>query len=234
MLQRASLVLDGSRVVFGFGGNYGDCGPYHGWVESVPVTGGRPYRFDVDSGRGEREGAVWMGGAAPIVTKAGDIYVAVGNGSAAPSVLPNGLVLQAGKSQTIYLLRQSHLGGIGGQLQERTGACGNDFGGGAAFSGSTAYLPCDNGLMAVRTDAAEQSLAVAWQTSSGAAGAPILVGGLLFVESGGDLYALRRTNGSVEATYPVGSTASHFPTPSYGDRHVFAVSTDQVHAFVER
>lgn len=277
MLQRASLVLDGSRVVFGFGGNYGDCGPYHGWVESLPVTGGRPYLFEVDSGGGEREGAVWMGGAAPIVTKTGDVYVAVGNGSvtspspydhsdavlelspslrllsyfaptdwysqnagdedlgsAAPALLPNGLVLQAGKSETIYLLSRSHLGGIGGQLRERTDVCGNDFDGGVAFSGSTAYLPCDNGLMTVRTDAANRSLSVAWQSAGGVAGSPILVGGLLLVESGGHLYAVKPSNGSVEATYPVGSTATHFPTPSFGDGRVFAISSDRVLAFTER
>ena len=42
ILQRASLTLDQGRVVFGYGGNDGDCTNYHGWVVSVPESGGTP------------------------------------------------------------------------------------------------------------------------------------------------------------------------------------------------
>ena len=38
-------------------------------------------------------------------------------GSTTPAVLSNGLVFEVGKSQTAYVLRQSHLGGVGGQIQ---------------------------------------------------------------------------------------------------------------------
>ena len=81
LLQRTGLTLDGSRVVFGFGGNYGDCGSYHGWVLAVPESGGTPATFAVDSGPGETQGAIWMGGAAPVVDGAGNIWVEAGNGS---------------------------------------------------------------------------------------------------------------------------------------------------------
>jgi outer membrane protein assembly factor BamB len=81
LLQRTGLALDGGRVVFGFGGNYGDCGSYHGWVVSVPETGGTATDFQVDSGSGESQGAVWMGGAAPAVDTKGDVWVTAGNGS---------------------------------------------------------------------------------------------------------------------------------------------------------
>ena len=91
-------------------------------------------------------------------------------GSSVPAVLPNGLVVQAGKSQTVYLLRASRLGGIGGQVDEKTNICGNDVDGGVAFSGSTAYLPCENGVMAVATDAKTLKLRVLWQTPTGAGG----------------------------------------------------------------
>ena len=40
LLQRTGLALDAGRVVFGFGGNFGDCSTYHGWVVSVPEAGG--------------------------------------------------------------------------------------------------------------------------------------------------------------------------------------------------
>lgn len=81
-LQRTGLTLDAGRVVFGLGGNYGDCGNYRGKVEAIPETaGGRPTVFTVDAARDEREGAVWMGGAAPVVDRRGDVWVTVGNGS---------------------------------------------------------------------------------------------------------------------------------------------------------
>ncbi len=81
LLQRTGLTLDAGRVVFGYGGNYGDCSTYHGWVLSVPEAGGKPATFGVDSALGESQGAVWMGGAAPVVDASGNIWVTVGNGS---------------------------------------------------------------------------------------------------------------------------------------------------------
>ena len=88
LLQRTGLALDSGRIVFGFGGNYGDCGAYHGWVVSVPEAGGAPLRFEVDAGSGQREGAVWMGGAAPVVGNDGNVWVSVGNGSVVTSSGP--------------------------------------------------------------------------------------------------------------------------------------------------
>jgi hypothetical protein len=85
-LQRTGLTLDAGRVVFGMGGNYGDCGNYRGKVEAIPETaGGRPDAFIVDSARGESQGAVWMGGAAPVVDRRGNVWVEVGNGSVTSS-----------------------------------------------------------------------------------------------------------------------------------------------------
>jgi outer membrane protein assembly factor BamB len=80
LLQRTGLTLDGGRVVFGFGGNYGDCGSYKGWVVSVDEAGGAPSDFAVDSGPGESQGAIWMGGGAPAIDTAGHIWVSAGNG----------------------------------------------------------------------------------------------------------------------------------------------------------
>ena len=52
LLQRTGLNLAGGRVVFGFGGNDGDCATYRGRVVSVPETGGAP--ADVHRGRPAR------------------------------------------------------------------------------------------------------------------------------------------------------------------------------------
>jgi len=81
LLQRTGLTLDAGRVVFGMGGNFGDCASYRGRVMAAPETGGRPLIFTVDAGPGESQGAVWMGGAAPVVDAAGHVWVATGNGS---------------------------------------------------------------------------------------------------------------------------------------------------------
>jgi outer membrane protein assembly factor BamB len=67
--------------VFGFGGNEGDCASYRGRVVAVPETGGTPRYFTVDAAPGESQGAVWMGGAAPVVDGDGHIWVSTGNGS---------------------------------------------------------------------------------------------------------------------------------------------------------
>jgi outer membrane protein assembly factor BamB len=81
LLQRTGLTLDAGQVVFGFGGNDGDCASYRGRVAAVPETGGTPTYFTVDAAPGESQGAVWMGGAAPVVDASGHIWVSTGNGS---------------------------------------------------------------------------------------------------------------------------------------------------------
>jgi outer membrane protein assembly factor BamB len=81
ILQRTGLTLDGGQVVFGFGGNFGDCASYRGRLVAVPEGGGSPKYFTVDAARGESKGAIWMGGAAPAVGSAGELWVSTGNGS---------------------------------------------------------------------------------------------------------------------------------------------------------
>jgi outer membrane protein assembly factor BamB len=81
LLQRTGLTRTRGRVVFGFGGNDGDCATYRGRVVSVPEAGGQPAMFTVDGKAGQSQGAVWMGGAAPAVDARGDVWVSVGNGS---------------------------------------------------------------------------------------------------------------------------------------------------------
>ena len=81
LLQRTGLTLDAGRVVFGFGGNFGDCAAYRGRLVAVPEAGGRPADFTVDAAAGESQGAIWMGGAAPAVDGSGHLWVSTGNGS---------------------------------------------------------------------------------------------------------------------------------------------------------
>lgn len=78
-LQRAGLALDNGDVLVGFGGNYGDCGNYHGWVIGVPESGsGAQLTYKVPSAD---EGAVWAP-AGPATDASGDVFVSAGNGAA--------------------------------------------------------------------------------------------------------------------------------------------------------
>ena len=83
ILQRTGLNLSNGHVVFGYGGNDGDCSTYHGWIVSAPEGGvGAPLYFDTTGSvpNGDK-GAVWMGGAAPEVDAVGNVWAATGNGS---------------------------------------------------------------------------------------------------------------------------------------------------------
>jgi len=78
-LQRIGLALSAGHVIIGFGGNFGDCGAYHGWVVGVPESGVGPLlTYEVPTAR---EGAIWAPAGAT-VDASGDIFVVTGNGSA--------------------------------------------------------------------------------------------------------------------------------------------------------
>lgn len=78
LLQRSALALAGGKVFAGFGGNYGDCGTYHGWMVGVSATGGTPSTFEVEPTHSG--GAIWGAGDGPAVDSAGNLWVETGNG----------------------------------------------------------------------------------------------------------------------------------------------------------
>ncbi|HYK85914.1 MAG TPA: PQQ-binding-like beta-propeller repeat protein [Ktedonobacteraceae bacterium] len=76
--QRAALALSQNRVYVAYGGLDGDCGNYHGTVVASRTDGTGPllsYQLPTP-----REGGIWAA-SGPAVDEAGNIYVAVGNGS---------------------------------------------------------------------------------------------------------------------------------------------------------
>ncbi len=274
ILQRTGLTLDAGRVVFGYGGNFGDCSTYHGWVMSVPEAGGPPAAFAVDSGAGESQGAVWMGGAAPAVDANGNIWVTAGNGSVfsgshayddsdsvlelspslaleqyfAPSswpsdnardldmstgvaLLADGQVAAASKSRIVYLLNGASLGGIGGQEAKLAEACSTVIDGGFAIEGSTVYLPCQSGPVAVQVSESPAAIRLLWSSSVGG-GPPIVAGGLVWtIGSNGTLYGLNPSSGATQEQATVGTPANHFPTPSVGAGLLLAPAANRVVAF---
>jgi outer membrane protein assembly factor BamB len=76
--QRGAVLVINGRVVVAFGGRYGDCGNYVGYVVSVATTGSGP--LHVYAVPTAREAGIWAA-AGPIVGPGGDIYVASGNGA---------------------------------------------------------------------------------------------------------------------------------------------------------
>jgi polyvinyl alcohol dehydrogenase (cytochrome) len=76
--QRSALTLFDGRLYVPFGGLYGDCGQYHGYVEELAESGlGAVGTYQVPT---QREGGIW-GTSGIVVSAAGDLYFATGNGS---------------------------------------------------------------------------------------------------------------------------------------------------------
>lgn len=72
--QRGALALLGGTVFVPFGGHFGDCGNYHGWVVGVPVNDPHQIRYWRTRGKG---GGIWAPGG--IASDGQSLYVATGN-----------------------------------------------------------------------------------------------------------------------------------------------------------
>ena len=236
--------------------------------------GGTPDVFTVDSAAGDSQGAIWMGGAAPVVDASGNVWVEAGNGSVyssarayddsdsvlelspsltllqyfapsswpsdnahdldmstAPALLSDGQVVAAGKARIVYLLDGTTLGGIGAQEASLPAACTSDIDGGVAVVGTTVYLPCLSGPVAVQASASPARLHLRWSASVGG-GPPILAAGLVWtIGQNGVLYGLDPSTGAVRKQATIGAPANHFPTPSVGAGLLLAPAADRIVAF---
>lgn len=92
--ERGALAIWSGHVYIPFGGLYGDCGNYHGYLVAVPAVGtvvGSPtlvYRTPVAS-----EAGIW-GPAGPTISASGSVYVVTGNGSATQSFAYSNSVIE--------------------------------------------------------------------------------------------------------------------------------------------
>ncbi len=262
--QRSALSLANGFVYIPYGGLFGDCGDYHGWVVGLKADGeGAMVSYQVPTGR---EGGIWATSGA-VVDSAGNLYVATGNGAssttfdhgdsviklsptlaelgffapsnwsslnsqdldlgtAGPVLASNGTLFQIGKEGVGYLLNASSLGGIGGALSS-TRVCDGAYGA-LASSKSVVFIPCTNGLFAVRVTGT--SFSVAWESTGFFAGPPIVIGNTVWTVDRSGVLHVFTTEGTPMFTLAASGVA-HFVTPSCGAGRVFVAAGGQVLAF---
>ena len=139
----------------------------------------------------------------------------VGLGSQGVALVGTKWAVLGGKSGPVYVLRQGHLGGIGGQVSVKN-LCLSF--GGSAVQGNVVYLPCTDGVRAVRVESAG-TLHVLWHATGSVAGSPVLGGGRVWAldQAAGVLHALDPATGRTLEQVSVGET-SRFATPAiYGN-----------------
>ena len=138
----------------------------------------------------------------------------VGLGSQGVALIGTKWAVLGGKSGPVYVLKQGDLGGIGGQVDVQN-ICLSF--GGAAVDGDVVYLPCTDGVRAVRVDGAGQ-LHVLWHASGSITGSPVIGGGRVWAldTDAGVLHALDPSTGKSLSQVDVG-VANRFATPAlYG------------------
>ena len=88
--QRSALLLLRGIVYVPFGGYFGDCGPYHGWVVGVPVSD--PHRQQAFATPTHRAGGIWATGGLS-ADSTGRLYASTGNSDSRGTVdLSNSVV----------------------------------------------------------------------------------------------------------------------------------------------
>jgi polyvinyl alcohol dehydrogenase (cytochrome) len=152
-------------------------------------------------------------------------------GSVGPALLNNGLLFQVGKQSTGFLLNTAALGGIGSGLASHTVCFAL---GGTAYVDPYVYVPCSDGIRAVRLTAGPD-FTVAWHTAASANGPPIVAYGLVWSidTNNGVLYGLNPTSGAVLVQTPVGPV-NHFATPAADGNRLIVPTATGVQTFVNQ
>ncbi len=156
-------------------------------------------------------------------------------GSVGPAILGgSGLVFQIGKEGVGYLLNQSHLGGIGGQLFSKSACPGSSKAfGGIAYANHIVYAACVGGLVALNVSfVSSPTFSILWDGPSFWAGPPIVSDNAVWTVdiNNGILYALNPMNGTIIFSYSIGSVV-HFISPASADGRVFVGAGYAVYGF---
>ena len=147
-------------------------------------------------------------------------------GSTGPTLLDGNRLFVIGKDGVGLLLSSTRLGGVGGQLFEQK-VCSGGYGG-MAYRAPFIYVPCTDGLVALRLSG--NSFSIAWMKGSDA-GAPVVAGGAVWtIDGGGMLHAYAPDSGAELVSFEVGAV-THFPSPGAGGGRLFVPAQSRVVAF---
>lgn len=148
-------------------------------------------------------------------------------GSQGPALVGKWIFI-AGKSGTAYVLDRTRLGGIGGEVSQKE-VC-RSFGG-TAVSGNVVYVPCTDGLRAVRIEA-NGTMSVLWHAGENIKGSPVVGGGAVWSldAHAGVLHLLDPATGAERSHVPVGDV-SRFATPALSGSRVIIGTTSGVVAY---
>ena len=174
-------------------------------------------RYDYSDSVLELDGTRLVDSFSP-TTWASDNAADLDLGSQGPAVVQGRWVFIAGKSGTAYVLHAGRFGGIGGEVSQAT-VC-RSFGGTAVVA-DTVYVPCSDGLRAVRVDSAGTARTV-WRAAASVQGSPVVGGGRVYAldQAAGVLNALDPATGRVRERVVVGGV-SRFATPAIGGASLF-------------
>jgi outer membrane protein assembly factor BamB len=138
---------------------------------------------------------------------------------------PLGVVMVIGKDGVAYLLKAGQLGGVGGQITSEH-VCSAAFGG-TAWSGSTIFVPCTDGLYALSVTST--SIGVMWHVRHPAMASPIIAAGAVWAIDvlSGLLYALNPSSGEQLFSTGLGKV-HHFGTPAAIEGFVVAPAARSV------
>lgn len=271
--QRSALSWDNGQVYVPYGGLYGDCGPYHGYLlafndNSLVLTDW----YQVPTAR---EGGIWAPSGIAI-DSTGQIFIATGNGSSTraydygdsvihlspaltvedwfapsnwaelnaadldlgsvgPTLLAKALLFQIGKGGVGYLLKANHLGHIGGAVfQQRVCPSGGLAFGGTAFNGSTLFVACSTGLVALNVNVHAQHFVTVWQRTGFFTESPIITGNIVWSvdRTAWQLvgYDIQSSQVRYRSDLPQG-THPHFLTPSVVGSMIVIGSGSSVEAY---
>jgi len=148
-------------------------------------------------------------------------------GSQGPTIVGN-YVFIAGKRGTAYVLNKDKLGGIGGQVSQMS-LC-KSFGG-TAVVGSTVFVPCTDGIRAVRISSTG-AMTVQWHAASNINGTPTVGGGRLYAldYGAGVLHVLDPANGQTLWTMATGPV-NRFAAPAIYSNAVYVGTLAGVRAW---
>lgn len=247
--ERGALAIGSGFVYVPLGGLLGDCGDYHGYLVAISLDGAQALAYQVPSARGAglwnaqgatvgADGTVYVvsGNATAGGTDFSNSVIALSPdlqsvrwhwtpsnwaalnasdtdlGSVGAALLADGGVVPIGKEGVAYVIR-------GGALKASAHVCSGAWGG-TAWSGSTVFAPCTEGLYALGIG--DASISVLWKAGV-ALGSPIVSAGAVWAiePASATLFALDPSTGRV--VYRLGlRSAMHFSTPAATDGFIVA------------